>query len=149
MEPGERAGLCSTAHPLAVPQQRQLEASPVLKDISQLQVRRDRVRQSEPEDEEGFVPKKLQRLGQRSRLPAGHGAARRDLLAKSPSGAPELLVREAGAIRRSHGWVIMGKVASATPACPGGVCLWEMGGLGGPGDTLTPKLRGTGRWMDL
>ncbi|XP_077027579.1 M-phase inducer phosphatase 2-like [Agelaius phoeniceus] len=72
--------------------QGQLEASPVLKDISQLQVRRDRVRQSEPEDEEGFVPKKLQRLGQRSRLPAGHGAARRDLLAKSPSGAPELLL---------------------------------------------------------
>nr|XP_054509364.1 M-phase inducer phosphatase 2-like isoform X3 [Agelaius phoeniceus] len=72
--------------------QGQLEASPVLKDISQLQVRRGRVRQSEPEDEEGFVPKKLQRLGQRSRLPAGHGAARRDLLAKSPSGAPELLL---------------------------------------------------------
>ncbi|XP_037980440.1 M-phase inducer phosphatase 2-like [Motacilla alba alba] len=71
----------------------QLEASPALQEISQLQVRRDRVRQcqSEPEDEEGFVPKKLQRLGQRSRLPAGHGAARRNLLAKSPRGAPELL----------------------------------------------------------
>ncbi|XP_074388622.1 uncharacterized protein LOC102074899 isoform X10 [Zonotrichia albicollis] len=69
---------------------RQLEASPVLKDISQLQVRRDRVRQSQPEDEEGFVPKKLQRLGQRSRLPAGHDAARRDLLAKSPCGAPAM-----------------------------------------------------------
>lgn len=53
MELGEGAGLCSTSHPLAVPQQWQLEASPVLKDISQLQVRRDRVRlrQREPEDE--------------------------------------------------------------------------------------------------
>ncbi|XP_074388615.1 M-phase inducer phosphatase 2 isoform X3 [Zonotrichia albicollis] len=90
MEPGEGTGPCSTAHPAAVPQQRQLEASPVLKDISQLQVRRDRVRQSQPEDEEGFVPKKLQRLGQRSRLPAGHDAARRDLLAKSPCGAPAM-----------------------------------------------------------
>ncbi|RMB92348.1 hypothetical protein DUI87_31222 [Hirundo rustica rustica] len=71
----------------------QLEASPVLKDISQLQVRRDRVRrrQREPEDEEGFVPKKLQRLGQRSRLLASHGVARRDPLAKSHCWAPELL----------------------------------------------------------
>lgn len=174
MEPGEGAGLCSTAHPLAVPQQCQLEASLVLKDTSQLQVRRDRVRQrqSEPEDEvrgaatlggsergprgadavspplqEGFVPKKLQRLSQWSRLPAGHGAVRRDLLAKSPCGAPELLVREAGAIRRNHGWVIMSKVALQPPleACACG----RMGGLGGHGDTLTPKLRGTGSWMDL
>ncbi|XP_057899754.1 M-phase inducer phosphatase 2-like [Melospiza georgiana] len=63
-----------------------LEASLVLKDISQLQVHRDRARQSQPEEEEGFVPKKLQRLGQRGRLPA----ARRDLLAKSPCGAPGL-----------------------------------------------------------
>ncbi|XP_014739317.1 PREDICTED: M-phase inducer phosphatase 2-like [Sturnus vulgaris] len=71
----------------------QLEASPVLKDISQIQVRRDRVRrwQREPEDEEDFGPKKLQRLGQRSRLPAGHGAARRDPLAKNPSRTLELL----------------------------------------------------------
>lgn len=53
MEPGEGAGLCSTSHPLAVPQQWQLEASPVLKDISQLQVCRDkgRRRQREPENE--------------------------------------------------------------------------------------------------
>lgn len=50
MEPGE---LCSASQPLAVPQQGQLEASPVLKDISQLQVCRNRVRrrQREPEDE--------------------------------------------------------------------------------------------------
>lgn len=50
MEPGE---LCSASQLLAVPQQWQLEASPVLKDISQLQVCRDRVRrrQREPEDE--------------------------------------------------------------------------------------------------
>ncbi|XP_041320491.1 uncharacterized protein LOC121352021 isoform X5 [Pyrgilauda ruficollis] len=88
MEPREGTRLCSTVHPLAIPQQCQLEASPVLQDISQLQVCRDivRQRQSEPDDEEGFVPKKLQRLGQRS-----HGAARRDLLAKSPCGTPELL----------------------------------------------------------
>lgn len=54
MDPGEGAGLCSASHPLAVPQQWQLEAaSPVLKDILQLQVCRDRVRrrQREPEDE--------------------------------------------------------------------------------------------------
>lgn len=53
MEPGEGARLCSPSHPLAVPQQWQLEASPVLKDISQLQVRRDggRRRRREPEDE--------------------------------------------------------------------------------------------------
>ncbi|XP_039555128.1 M-phase inducer phosphatase 2-like isoform X9 [Passer montanus] len=86
MEPREGTRLCSTAHPLAIPQQCQLEASPVLQDISQLQVRRDRRRQRQSEDEEGFVPRKLQRLGQRSR-----GAARRDLLAKSPCGTPELL----------------------------------------------------------
>ncbi|XP_062369538.1 M-phase inducer phosphatase 2-like [Cinclus cinclus] len=36
---------------------------------------------------EGFGPKKLQRPGQRDRLPAGHGAARSNLLAKSPSRA--------------------------------------------------------------
>ncbi|XP_041252870.1 M-phase inducer phosphatase 2-like isoform X13 [Onychostruthus taczanowskii] len=113
MEPREGTRLCSTVHPLALPQQCQLEASPVLQDISQLQVFRDIVqqRQSEPDDEvrgaarsggsgrghrgadavspplqEGFVPKRLQRLGQRS-----HGAARRNLLAKSPCGTPELL----------------------------------------------------------
>lgn len=53
MEPGEGAGLCSASQPLTVPQQWQLEASPVLKDIPQLQVRRDRGRrrQKEPEDE--------------------------------------------------------------------------------------------------
>lgn len=53
MEPGEGAGLRSTSHPLAVPQQWQLDGSPVLKDISQLQVRRDRARgrRREPEDE--------------------------------------------------------------------------------------------------
>ncbi|XP_053788516.1 M-phase inducer phosphatase 2-like [Vidua chalybeata] len=69
----------------------QLEASPVLKDICQLQVRRHRVqrRQSEPKDEEGFVPEKLQRLGERSRLPDGHGAARRDLFGKSPCDTSE------------------------------------------------------------
>ncbi|XP_062369516.1 M-phase inducer phosphatase 2-like [Cinclus cinclus] len=76
----------------SLPQKCQLEARPVLKDISQLQVRRDRVqqRQTEPEDEGGFGPKKLQRPGQRDRLPAGHGAARRNLLAKSPSRTPAL-----------------------------------------------------------
>ncbi|KAM4878539.1 uncharacterized protein FYW23_014872, partial [Sylvia borin] len=65
----------------------QLEASPVLKDISPLQVRRDRVRwrHREPEDEEGFVPKK------QSQLLAGHGAANRDRLAQSPCHASELL----------------------------------------------------------
>lgn len=53
MEPGEATGLCSTSHPLAVPQQWQLEAIPVLKDISQLQVCRDRGRRRQrgPEDE--------------------------------------------------------------------------------------------------
>ncbi|XP_062369532.1 M-phase inducer phosphatase 2-like [Cinclus cinclus] len=40
---------------------------------------------------EGFGPKKLQRPGRRDRLPAGHGAARRNLLAQSPSRTPELL----------------------------------------------------------
>ncbi|XP_005532288.1 PREDICTED: M-phase inducer phosphatase 2-like [Pseudopodoces humilis] len=93
MEAGDGAVLCSISQRPAVPQQWQLEGSPVLKDITQLQERRDRGRrrQRDPGDEEGFVPKKLQRLGQRSRLPAGHGAARRDSLAKSPCGAPELL----------------------------------------------------------
>nr|XP_021389666.1 M-phase inducer phosphatase 2 [Lonchura striata domestica] len=118
MKPGEEAGLCRTAHTLAVPQQWQLEASPVRKTISQLQMSRDRVRrwQDEPEDEvrgaarpggsgrghrdadavspplqEGFVPKKLQKLGQKlQKLPAGHGTARRDLFAKRPGGTPEL-----------------------------------------------------------
>ncbi|RLV93046.1 hypothetical protein DV515_00013571 [Chloebia gouldiae] len=65
----------------------QLVASPVLKDISQLQ--------------DGFVRKKLQSLGQRSRLPNSHGAARRDLFAKSPCGTPEP-VREAGTLQRSY-----------------------------------------------
>ncbi|XP_039555129.1 M-phase inducer phosphatase 2-like isoform X10 [Passer montanus] len=51
MEPREGTRLCSTAHPLAIPQQCQLEASPVLQDISQLQVRRDRRRQRQSEDE--------------------------------------------------------------------------------------------------
>ncbi|XP_032942465.1 M-phase inducer phosphatase 2-like isoform X3 [Catharus ustulatus] len=78
----------------SLPQWQLEAASPVLKDILQLQVCRDRVRrrQREPEDEEPFSPKKRQRLGQRSRLPASHGAARRDRLAKSPSWAPELLL---------------------------------------------------------
>lgn len=56
--------------------------------------------------QEPFSPKKRQRLGQRSRLPASHGAARRDRLAKSPSWAPELPVREAGEL--TQGWVILG-----------------------------------------
>ncbi|KAM4752416.1 M-phase inducer phosphatase 2-like [Cyanocitta cristata] len=66
----------------------QRHGSRVLKDISQLQERRDRARRRrrEPEDEEGFVAKKLQRPGQRS-----HGAARREPLAKSPWAASELL----------------------------------------------------------
>ncbi|KAM4752663.1 M-phase inducer phosphatase 2-like [Cyanocitta cristata] len=66
----------------------QRHGSRVLKDISQLQERRDRARRRrrEPEDEEGFVAKKLPRPGQRS-----HGAARREPLAKSPWAASELL----------------------------------------------------------
>ncbi|XP_039423522.1 M-phase inducer phosphatase 2-like [Corvus cornix cornix] len=47
---------------------------------------RARRRRREPEDEEGFVAKKLQRPGQWS-----HGAARREPLAKSPWAASELL----------------------------------------------------------
>ncbi|XP_031953316.1 M-phase inducer phosphatase 2-like [Corvus moneduloides] len=66
----------------------QRDGSRVLKDISQLQERRDRARRRrrEPEDEEGFVAKKLQRPGQWS-----HGTARREPLAKSPWAASELL----------------------------------------------------------
>ncbi|XP_054059651.1 M-phase inducer phosphatase 2 isoform X1 [Rissa tridactyla] len=73
-----------------------LGASPVLKNISHS---RDfnghrAVEQSgrrEPEDKEGFVFKKPQRPGQRSRLPAGDGAAGRDRFAQRPVSAPGLL----------------------------------------------------------
>lgn len=49
----ERGRGCAAPLTVAVPQPWQLEASPVLRDISQLQVRRDRERQrpTEPEDE--------------------------------------------------------------------------------------------------
>ncbi|XP_050162019.1 M-phase inducer phosphatase 2-like, partial [Myiozetetes cayanensis] len=73
-----------------------VEASPILKDISrsgEFNVRRGRVRKAsrEPEDEEDFIPKKLPRLDQQSRLAAGHGAARRDPLATRPCSTSSLL----------------------------------------------------------
>lgn len=75
---------------------RLLGASPVLKNISHSREfngpRASKQRgQREPEDKEGFVFKKPQRPGQRSRLPAGDGAAGRDAFAQRPSSAPDLL----------------------------------------------------------
>ncbi|XP_064304839.1 M-phase inducer phosphatase 2 isoform X1 [Phalacrocorax carbo] len=73
-----------------------LGASPVLRNISHsrefnsCQASEQRGRR-EPEDKEGFVFKKPQRPGQRSRLPAGDGAAGRDAFAQRPSSAPSLL----------------------------------------------------------
>ncbi|KAM6360856.1 M-phase inducer phosphatase 2 isoform 2-T2 [Alca torda] len=73
-----------------------LGASPVLKNISHSRdfnghrAGEQRGRR-EPEDKEGFVFKKPQRPGQRSRLPAGDGAAGRDRFAQRPVSAPGLL----------------------------------------------------------
>ncbi|XP_068854503.1 M-phase inducer phosphatase 2-like [Aphelocoma coerulescens] len=131
----------------------QRDGSRVLKDISQLQERRDRARRRrrEPEDEEGFVAKKLPRPGQRS-----HGAARREPLAESPWAASELLVREAGGLGRAAAMGDAGaaRVGAAAPSCPRG--LESCGGGRWPGRGVTgtarasPKLEGTGRWwMEL
>ncbi|PKU46807.1 m-phase inducer phosphatase 2 [Limosa lapponica baueri] len=71
-------------------------ASPVLKNISHSRdfnghrAGEQRGRR-EPEDKEGFVFKKPQRPGQRSRLPASNGAAGRDRFAQRPVSAPGLL----------------------------------------------------------
>lgn len=75
---------------------RLLGASPVLKNIShsrEFNGHRDSEQRGrrEPEDKEGFVFKKPQRPGQRSRLPAGDGAAGRDAFAQRPSSVPNLL----------------------------------------------------------
>lgn len=75
---------------------RLLGASPVLKNIShsrEFNGHRDGEQRGrrEPEDKEGFVFKKPQRPGQRSRLPAGDGAAGRDAFAQRPSSVPDLL----------------------------------------------------------
>ncbi|XP_009882391.1 PREDICTED: M-phase inducer phosphatase 2 [Charadrius vociferus] len=73
-----------------------LGASPVLKNISHSRefnghrAGEQRGRR-EPEDKEGFVFKKPQRPGQRSRLPAGDGAAGRDRFTQRAISAPGLL----------------------------------------------------------
>ncbi|XP_063192911.1 M-phase inducer phosphatase 2 isoform X2 [Chroicocephalus ridibundus] len=73
-----------------------LGASPVLKNISHSRDfnghrAAEQSGRREPEDKEGFVFKKPQRPGQRSRLPAGDGAAGRDRFAQRPVSAPGLL----------------------------------------------------------
>ncbi|KAM6071804.1 LOW QUALITY PROTEIN: M-phase inducer phosphatase 2 [Theristicus caerulescens] len=73
-----------------------LQDSPILRNIShsrEFNGRRAREQRGrrEPKDKEGFVFKKPQRPGQRSRLPAGDGAAGRDAFAQRPSSAPNLL----------------------------------------------------------
>ncbi|XP_054681406.1 M-phase inducer phosphatase 2 [Grus americana] len=75
---------------------RLLGASPVLRNISHAREfngcrAREQQGRREPEDKEGFVFKKPQRPGQRSRLPAGDGAVGRDPFAQRPGSAPNLL----------------------------------------------------------
>ncbi|XP_031951416.1 M-phase inducer phosphatase 2-like isoform X2 [Corvus moneduloides] len=125
----------------------QRDGSRVLKDISQLQERRDRARRRrrEPEDEAGFVAKKLRRPGQWS-----HGAARREPLAKSPWAASELLVREAGGLGRAAAMGDAGaaRLGAAAPSSPRGLESCGGGRWTGQGVT-SAKLEGTGRWMEL
>ncbi|XP_048146900.1 M-phase inducer phosphatase 2-like isoform X2 [Corvus hawaiiensis] len=125
----------------------QRDGSRVLKDISQLQERRDRARRRrrEPEDEAGFVAKKLRRPGQWS-----HGAARREPLAKSPWAASELLVREAGGLGRAAAMGDAGaaRLGAAAPSSPRGLESCGGGRWTGRGVT-SAKLEGTGRWMEL
>ncbi|KAM9211253.1 M-phase inducer phosphatase 2-like [Leptosomus discolor] len=73
-----------------------LGASPVLKNITHCREfnshgAREQRGPRKPEDKEGFVFKKLQRPSQRSRLPAGDGAAGRDPLSQRLGSAPGLL----------------------------------------------------------
>ncbi|XP_041879549.1 M-phase inducer phosphatase 2-like isoform X1 [Corvus kubaryi] len=125
----------------------QRDGSCVLKDISQLQERRDRARRRrrEPEDEAGFVAKKLRRPGQWS-----HGAARREPLAKSPWAASELLVREAGGLGRAAAMGDAGaaRLGAAAPSSPRGLESCGGGRWTGRG-VMSAKLEGTGRWMEL
>ncbi|XP_068031853.1 M-phase inducer phosphatase 2-like [Anomalospiza imberbis] len=54
-------------------------------------------------------------------------------------------MREAGALQRKYGSL----AGPSGHAGPGDVCMWEMGGLVGHGDTVTPNLQGTWGWQTL
>lgn len=107
--------------------------------------------------QEGFVFKKPQRPGQRSRLPPGDGAAGTDALAQRPSSAPDLLVRGAGGAPggalglgglRGWGLLLQGLLSRdlwlRPPRLPWRPEDVGAGGAGGCWDTPSPNRAGVG-----